>query len=107
MHEHDHGNQSGGTRSRFAWHDRLSAKGNVEGRAAPDRWAAVGSSYSAAKESSKSRSARANRTQLPGAQESSAGNPAPDEIFLGRVNCNRFAVRSVACHPIDFAKVPE
>ena len=38
LHEHDHGNQGGGTRRRSAGNDCVGAKGNVEGRAAPDCW---------------------------------------------------------------------
>ena len=85
MHDDDHGNQGTGTRCRPAWNERLSAKGNVERRAAPDRRITFGNPYSVATKSSAARSARANRAQLSGAQKSAAGNPSTDEVFLGRV----------------------
>src|SRR5205085_11337071 len=85
LHEHDHGNQSRRARRESERDDRGREEGNVEGRAAPHRWASVRDSYSAAANFAASRSARASRAQLPGAQESSAGDQSSDEIFLGRL----------------------
>ena len=109
LHEHDHGNQSSRTRYRSARNDRVSAKGNVEGRAAPDRWIALRNPYSAAKGSSAARSARANCAQLSSAQKPASGNQSSDKIFLGRVDAGTvFAVREASLRvlPIEFAKVP-
>src|SRR5437667_80761 len=86
MHEHHDGNQGAGARRRFEWNVCLSAEGNVERRAAPDRGPALRGSHSAPARFATSRSARANRAQLSRAQKSSAGNSSADKIFLGRVN---------------------
>ena len=61
------------------------SKGNVEGRAAPDRRVAVRSSHPAAGEDAAARLARECRAQLSRAQKPSARDRAPDKIFLGRV----------------------
>ena len=53
--------------------------------AAPDRGPAIRDSHPAPARFAASRSARANRAQLPGAQKPSAGNSSPDKIFLGRI----------------------
>ena len=86
MHEHDGGNQSAGTRCRSARYDSVSSKGNVQGRAAPDRCVTVGSSHSASARFAAPRSAGANGPQLPGAQKPSARNRSTNKIFLGRVS---------------------
>src|SRR4029077_4924689 len=64
-------------------HDRISAKGDVEGCAAPDRWIAVRSSHSSRARSSAPGSARATGAQLSCAQEPASGNSSSDKIFLG------------------------
>src|SRR2546429_3927781 len=84
-HEHNHGNQGAGTGCRSARNDRVSAQGNVQGRTAPDRWIALGNTYSAAEGSSAARGTGTNGAKLPRSQESSHGNPSSDEILLGRV----------------------
>src|SRR5216117_508170 len=61
LHDNNDGNQGTRTRRRSAWDERVSAKGNVEGHAAPDRGASIRSSYPAPARFSTSRSARANR----------------------------------------------
>src|SRR5438270_2959810 len=86
MHEYDHGDKGRRFRARFAWHDRVRAKRNVERRAASNRRPTIRSTYPAAEGFPAPPGAGTDGAELSGSQKSSAGDQPADEILLGKAN---------------------